>query len=151
VRRLRGQLSECMFGNILAGESLAEIMNSPVRRAVPGSAMKLMEQEDCAECEFLPLCHGGCPVHAYATTGNLFTKDPYCESRKTMFRQNAAIELMRSTARAEGPLATRAYTATSRFMQRTRNLSVTRENRGPSRGETTASYLRSKDTTTPSQ
>jgi len=100
---------ECMFGNILACESLAEIMNSPVRRQFLDRPMKLMEQGDCSECEVLPLCHGGCPVHAYATTGNLFTKDPDCESRKTMFRlaRNAAIEIDRqeSAARTVTPEA----------------------------------------------
>ena len=73
-----------------------EFLDRPVR---------LMEETDCVECEFLALCHGGCPVHAYATTGNLCAKDPDCESRKTLFRlaRNAAREIDRleSTKRAD--------------------------------------------------
>jgi uncharacterized protein len=99
---------EYVFGNILTCQDLATIMNGPIRRQFLERPMRLMEREDCWECEYLAICHGGCPVHTYGTTGNFFAKDPGCQSRKTLFRlaRSAAIELDRgeSTARAESPM-----------------------------------------------
>jgi len=97
------------FGNILASPDMAGIMNSPVRKQFLERPIRLMEEEDCAECEFLAVCHGGCPVRAYAAKGNLFAKEPNCESDKTLCRlaRNAAIELDRleSTGRVDGHAA----------------------------------------------
>jgi radical SAM protein with 4Fe4S-binding SPASM domain len=115
----KGSVSQCegflasypeyVFGNILACEDMADIMNSPIRKQFLERPMRIMEEEDCSDCEFLGICHGGCPVHAYGTTGNLFAKDPDCESRKTLFKlaRNAAIELDRveSTTPVDSPLA----------------------------------------------
>jgi radical SAM protein with 4Fe4S-binding SPASM domain len=99
---------EYVFGNILRCEDLADMMDGPIRKQFLDRPMRLMEKEDCSECEYLALCHGGCPVHAYGTTGDLFAKDPDCQSRKTLFRlaKNAATELdcLESTKRLEIPL-----------------------------------------------
>lgn len=96
---------EYVFGNILACEDMADIMNSPVRMQFLDRPLRLMEGEDCAECEYLSLCHGGCPVRAFTATGNLFARDPYCESNKTLYglARSAAVELDRleSTRRVE--------------------------------------------------
>ena len=103
----KGNVSQCegfaasypeqMYGNILACQDMAEIMNGPVRQQFLERPIRLMEEEDCAECEFLAICHGGCPVRAYSTTGSLFRKDPNCQSSKTLFSlgRSAAIELDR--------------------------------------------------------
>ena len=94
-----------VFGNILTCRDMADIMNSPVRKQFLERPVRLMEEEDCAECEFLAVCHGGCPVRAYTTNGSLFTKDGYCQAGKTLFRlaRNAATELDRleSTGRVD--------------------------------------------------
>jgi uncharacterized protein len=88
---------EHVFGNILACQDLADIMDGPIRKQFLERPIRLMEEEDCSECEYLAICHGGCSVHTYGTTGNLFTKDPDCRSRKTLFglAKNAAVELDR--------------------------------------------------------
>jgi uncharacterized protein len=88
---------EYIYGNILACEDMAAIMNGPIRKNFLERPIRLMEEEDCAECEYLAICHGGCPVRAYSTTGSLFRKDPNCQSSKTLFSlaRNAAIELDR--------------------------------------------------------
>jgi uncharacterized protein len=88
---------EYIFGNILKCEDMADIMNGPIRKQFLERPVRLVENEDCSECEYLALCHGGCPVHAYSTTGSLFKKDPGCKPRKTLFSlaKNAAIELNR--------------------------------------------------------
>jgi sulfatase maturation enzyme AslB (radical SAM superfamily) len=68
-----------------------------------------VEDEDCSECEYLALCHGGCPIHAYSATGNLFTRDPNCQANKILFSvaRAAAIETDRleSTTRVNTPVA----------------------------------------------
>lgn len=100
----KGNVSQCegfvasypefVFGNLLTCRDMADIMDGPIRKQFLERPVRLMEQEDCAECEYLPVCHGGCPVHAYSTTGNLFTKAPNCQSNKTLFSlaRNAAVE-----------------------------------------------------------
>jgi len=86
-----------VFGNILACRDMDEIMSSPVRQQFLERPSRLMAEEDCAECDYLALCHGGCAVRAYSATGSLFKKDAYCEAGKTLFglARKAAIELDR--------------------------------------------------------
>ena len=103
----KGNVSQCegftagypeyVFGNILTCENMADIMDSPIRKQLLERPIRVMENEDCSECEYLAVCHGGCPVHTYGTTGDLFAKDPDCQSRKTLFKlaRNAAIEIDR--------------------------------------------------------
>jgi uncharacterized protein len=81
-----------VFGNILADGTMADIMNSFVRKRFLQRPARLIDEEDCAECEYWNICHGGCPVRAYSSTGSLFAKDPYCQSSKTLFdcARNAA-------------------------------------------------------------
>jgi uncharacterized protein len=115
----KGNVSQCegftasypeyVFGNILTCENMADIMDGPIRKHLLERPMLIMEKEDCSECEYLAICHGGCPVHAYGTTRDLFAKDPDCQSRKTLFKlaRNAAIEIDRleSTKRLDSPHA----------------------------------------------
>jgi uncharacterized protein len=118
----KGKVSQCegftacypeyVFGNILICEDMADIMNGPIRKQLLERPTRLLEEEDCWECEYVAICHGGCPVHAYGTTGNLFAKDPDCKSRKALFSlaRNAAIEIDRleSARRVDIPEAARA-------------------------------------------
>ncbi len=114
----KGNVSQCegftasypeyVFGNILTCPDMAYIMNGPIRKQLLERPVRLMEREDCSECEYLAVCHGGCPVHTYGTTGDLFAKDPDCQSRQTLFSlaREAAIEIDRleTTKRVEsGP------------------------------------------------
>ncbi len=73
------------FGNIFEADSLVEIMNSGTRRSFYDRPVKLMEKGECIECEYLSICHGGCAIRAYSTFGDLFVKDPYCETYKAIF------------------------------------------------------------------
>jgi uncharacterized protein len=94
-----------VFGNILTCRDMADIMNSPVRKQFLERPLRLMEGADCGACEYLAVCHGGCALRAYCSTGDLFTKDAYCQANKTLFRlaRNGATELDRldSTGRGE--------------------------------------------------
>jgi len=99
---------EYYFGNIFESASLTELLrDSKARRQFHERPSRLVEH-DCVECEYLSICHGGCPVRAYTVHGTLFEKDPYCELYLALFRhmEKAATRLVNdfSTASTAGPL-----------------------------------------------
>ncbi len=74
------------FGNIVEEASLGEMLHrSAARRSLRDRPGSLIKEADCIECDYLGLCHGGCPIRAYATGGSLLAKDPYCETYRTLF------------------------------------------------------------------
>jgi radical SAM protein with 4Fe4S-binding SPASM domain len=92
----RGHVAQCdcwvtsypdyWFGNIFDDVSFTELLQkSPARRRFQSRPEKLMENETCAGCDYLSICHGGCPVRTFAITGNFFVKDPYCDVYKALF------------------------------------------------------------------
>jgi radical SAM protein with 4Fe4S-binding SPASM domain len=75
------------FGNIFESNSLSELLqNSEARQRFLSRPAFLVEQEECIECDYLALCHGGCPIRSYAVHGSLMKKDPYCTTYKAIFR-----------------------------------------------------------------
>src|SRR5262245_34135304 len=77
---------EYWFGNIFADDSFTELLQkSKARRKFQARPEKLMQHETCAGCDYLSVCHGGCPVRTYAITGQFFVKDPYCQVYKALF------------------------------------------------------------------
>lgn len=91
-----GNLSQCdcwaasypdfHFGNLLDTGSLESLLaNSRVRQRFLDRPACLMEQEECIDCPYLSLCHGGCPVRAYTMNNRLRSKDPYCATYKAIF------------------------------------------------------------------
>jgi uncharacterized protein len=77
---------EFRFGNIFDGNSLAEILrSSAARRRLLDRPGVLILQEDCIECDYLGICHGGCPVRAYTVSGDILAKDPYCMLYRRLF------------------------------------------------------------------
>ena len=77
---------EYRFGNIFSDKSFTElIQNSNARKRFQERPVSLMQNESCAGCDYLSVCHGGCPVRTYAITGEFFRKDPYCEVYKSLF------------------------------------------------------------------
>lgn len=92
----RGNVAQCdcwvtsypeyVFGNILESGSLSTLLrDSKARRQFSERPVRLMQQ-DCIECDYLALCHGGCPVRTYSMSRSLFEKDPYCDLYKALFR-----------------------------------------------------------------
>lgn len=78
---------EFRFGNILDRGSLTEMLrNSVARQRIQARPGKLIGQEDCLECAYLGLCHGGCPVRAYTVYGDIMRKDPYCGLYRRLFQ-----------------------------------------------------------------
>jgi uncharacterized protein len=92
-----GQVAQCdcwvtsypefHFGNVLDEGSLSDLLqNSEARRRLQTRPGVLIQKEDCLDCDYLTLCHGGCPVRAYTVYGDVFRKDPYCEFYRRLFR-----------------------------------------------------------------
>jgi len=92
------------YGNTLECDNFAALLkNSPARRQFNERPIQLI-QRDCVSCDYLSLCHGGCPVRTYSVHGTLFEKDPYCELYKDMFgrMERAALDLAREAVAARG-------------------------------------------------
>jgi sulfatase maturation enzyme AslB (radical SAM superfamily) len=45
----------------------------------------LTERGTYLGCDYLSICHGGCPVRNYSITGNFFVKEPYYQVYKAIF------------------------------------------------------------------
>jgi len=108
----RGNVSQCdcwvtsypeaSFGNILETEDFTALLEtSPARKDFVKRPAFLMENRDCGDCEYLGVCHGGCPVRTYSVYGHMFEKDPYCETYKLMFGhlKQTAVELSAQISR----------------------------------------------------
>jgi len=79
---------ESWFGNIFDAGSLTDLLrDSKARRRLQARPGELILKEDCLDCVYLAICHGGCPVRAYTVHGDLFRKDPYCKLYKSLFQQ----------------------------------------------------------------
>jgi uncharacterized protein len=72
------------FGNIRT-ESMSDILMGKMRQRFLRRPSQLLEDGTCIECDYLALCHGGCPIRAYSTSGTLASKDPYCETYSALF------------------------------------------------------------------
>ena len=83
---------ESRFGNIFDAGSLSDLLrNSEARRRLQTRPGELILKEDCLDCAYLTICHGGCPVRAYSVHGDLFRKDPYCQLYKGLFQNMEAM------------------------------------------------------------
>ena len=82
---------EYFFGNIFEWDSLAELLkNSPARKEFVERPLAIIDK-DCIECDYLSMCHGGCPVRTYTIKHTLLEKDPYCYLYKTLFRHTEGV------------------------------------------------------------
>lgn len=64
-----GNIREKSFEEIWSGHKILNDLRN----------IKQVINEDCLSCKFFDLCSGGCHAEAYATSNNLFAKDPMCE------------------------------------------------------------------------
>ena len=82
---------EYFFGNIFEWDSLSELLkNSPARKEFVERPQAIIDQ-DCIECDYLSMCHGGCPVRTYTIKHTLLEKDPYCHLYKSLFRHTEGV------------------------------------------------------------
>ncbi|MBK1650206.1 radical SAM/SPASM domain-containing protein [Rhabdochromatium marinum] len=97
-----------VFGNVFECENLTGLLqHSRARRQFADRPMQLLKQAwtgsgsgsgsgkgnvqadesgDCIACDYLALCHGGCPVRTYSMRSTLLAKDPYCALYQSLFR-----------------------------------------------------------------
>jgi uncharacterized protein len=82
---------EYFFGNVFDSGSLADLLkNSPARKQFLDRPAAILDQ-GCLECDYLSLCHGGCPVRTYTMRHTLLEKDPYCALYKSLFRHTEGL------------------------------------------------------------
>ena len=88
------------FGNIYEAESLTRMLaESPARQKFVERPARIIPH-DCIDCDYLAICHGGCPVRTYTFRGSMFEKDPYCEVYLAMFRKAEEVGAKLSATRA---------------------------------------------------
>jgi uncharacterized protein len=105
----RGHVAQCdcwvtsypdyRFGNLFEYDTLVELLaSSRVLERFQRRPMALVVG-DCIECDYLALCHGGCPVRTFSVHETLFDKDPNCTLYQALFRSmaTAAARLARTT------------------------------------------------------
>jgi radical SAM protein with 4Fe4S-binding SPASM domain len=90
----KGEMAQCdgwispyrefLFGSI-ADQPLEELLKSNHRRRFADRSLQIIQDPKCGHCEFWKICWGGCPLRAYALTGKLSTRDPYCQVYHAMF------------------------------------------------------------------
>jgi radical SAM protein with 4Fe4S-binding SPASM domain len=92
---------ESWFGNIFESTSFTELMEtSRARQLFQLRPIEIIQNEDCADCDYLSICHGGCPVRTYSITGEFFVKDPYCEVYKAIFSSVEEAAALEAAARS---------------------------------------------------
>jgi len=78
---------EYFFGNIFETDNLTKMLAESNARRKFVERPALVIPKDCIECDYLSMCHGGCPVRTFTFSGTMFEKDPYCHVYLAMFRK----------------------------------------------------------------
>lgn len=68
------------YGNIFK-TSLIDTLKDP-RRVELDKRVTYLKDNDCKNCRFWNLCHGGCPLDAWSIDKNIFQKTPWCYIHK---------------------------------------------------------------------
>lgn len=76
------------FGNIFGTQNIAQMLRgSEARERFKERPGYLIENTECRTCEWLSMCHGGCPVRTFTAKETIYAKDPYCEVYKAIFAE----------------------------------------------------------------
>ncbi|GAK53183.1 radical SAM domain protein [Candidatus Moduliflexus flocculans] len=117
----RGNVAQCdcwvtsypdyWFGNIFTANSLSELIRtSPARQRFLKRPEHLIQHEDCLDCKYLTVCHGGCPIRTFTTYQDLLRKDPNCQLYKALFQCMEELAASRYSANVK-PRGERALSA----------------------------------------
>ncbi|HYA85652.1 MAG TPA: SPASM domain-containing protein [Nitrospirota bacterium] len=68
------------YGSITE-KKFSDVLEDPQRVKLRDRSPQLAETE-CQECRFWDLCHGGCPLDAWRTTGSLMRRSGMCDAKK---------------------------------------------------------------------
>ena len=66
--------------------SIVEAFEQPYRKQLALRSSHLREHE-CKGCQYFKLCHGGCPLDGWNSTGSIFTKSEWCNSRHYFLKE----------------------------------------------------------------
>lgn len=72
---------EFRLGNIMI-DDLAAFATCPASNRFSERSLHL---DSCSECQWFPICRGGCPSYAYSFHGSIAVRDYYCTTRKELF------------------------------------------------------------------
>lgn len=77
---------EYFFGNIYDSDDLYDLLRkSPSRQKFADRPIAIVDR-DCIDCDYLSMCHGGCPVRTFTIKHTLNEKDPFCSFYRSLFR-----------------------------------------------------------------
>lgn len=80
------------FGNLFENPNHTDLLqHSRARQRLKRRPGILIQKEDCIQCDYLAICHGGCAIRTFTTRGELNGKDPYCETYKILFAHMESI------------------------------------------------------------
>lgn len=66
--------------------SIVEAFEHPYRKELAKRSSHLIEN-DCKACPYFKLCHGGCPLDGWNSTGSVLTKSEWCISRRYFLKE----------------------------------------------------------------
>ncbi len=75
--------SEFNLGNINQCSSLEDVFSGELYSSL--SSRDASTIDECKNCQFGPICNGGCMVTGYMARGEIFDKDYYCAGRRMLF------------------------------------------------------------------
>ena len=117
---------EYFFGNIYETDNLTQMLAESRARRKFVERPAIIIPKDCIECDYLSLCHGGCPVRTFTFSGTMFEKDPYCHVYLAMFRKAEEV-----AAKLSGERARPGYKFTPKGFADKRNSSAAVQIEGP--------------------
>ena len=91
---------EYFFGNIFEEESLGRMLQQSSARRKFIERPAAIVPKDCIQCDYLSICHGGCPVRTYTFRQTMFEKDPYCHVYLAIFRKAEQVAAQLAAERA---------------------------------------------------
>jgi radical SAM protein with 4Fe4S-binding SPASM domain len=72
------------FGR-LGEDGITEILESRNRDLFLDRPSRMIQDPECGQCDFWMICYGGCPIRAYTYSGEIYSRDYYCEVYKGIF------------------------------------------------------------------
>ena len=78
-------MEEYVMGNVFDNPSMDDIIKTEPWKKL--EEFKSFVDEDCAHCNYIKFCRGGCPYNGIVATGSLKAVDPQCTAYKMIFKE----------------------------------------------------------------
>lgn len=76
---------------------LWQLLEQSEEKRLIASRWEALAEEECADCRFQELCHGGCPDDAALSAGGVSRRTSWCQAYRTLFEALEAAEPPRSS------------------------------------------------------